>query len=55
MKNTKAIIFSVAMCVLGIGIMGLSTEEGQMKSIGGGFFLIGIISTAYFFIHELKK
>ncbi len=55
MRNLKALIVSVAILVVGIGMMGLSTEHGQMKSIGGGLFLIGTALTSIFLYHELKK
>ena len=55
MKNPKAVIISVAMLVLGTGLMGLSGMESYMKSIGGGIFLIGCALTVIFVYHELKK
>lgn len=55
MKNLRAIIISIALIVLGVGIMGMSSYIGQMKSIGGGIFLIGVALTAIFLYHELKK
>ena len=55
MKNPKALIVSVAIAVAGVGLMGMSIYGGQMKSIGGGLFLIGIILTSVFLYHELKK
>lgn len=55
MKNPKAVIISVAITVVGVGLMGMSVYGGQMKSIGGGLFLIGISLTSIFLYHELKK
>lgn len=54
-KNPKGLITGVALMISGIGIMGLSVYGGQMKSIGGGLFLIGIFLTSVFLYHELKK
>lgn len=55
MKNPQAIITSVSLIVLGVGLMGLSAHDSIMDSIGGGLFLIGCAIAAYFLIHELKR